>query len=469
MKQQDFSTYQSPFTWRYGSAEMRSIFSEENKFKTWRKVWVALARAQQQAGLVSSDELTDLEEQQNEIDSERILEIEKETNHDVVAALYEFAEKAPIGGKKIHLGATSQDILDNAETLRNKNALELIEKKLLKTLALFAEKISQYADLPCMGYTHLQPAEPTTLGYRFAFYAQDLLIDLDYLRYTKRIIKGKGIKGAVGTAASYAEIVKNTPLSPTDLEKLFLKDLGLEAVLISSQVSPRKFDFFILGVLGSIASSLSKFAFDLRIMQSPGFGEWQEPFGKKQVGSSAMPFKKNPFTSEKICSLARYVLALPSVALENASVSLLERTLDDSANKRIIIPEAFLTVDDIVETAQKLISGLIINEKKITYNLNQYAPFCATELIIIQTVKKGADRQKMHEILRKISMKAWQDVAETKENPMKKLLQTNHIIKQYLSNEELEKLMDIKAHIGTAPERAKQLVKIMQQTLAKDK
>jgi adenylosuccinate lyase len=200
-------------------------------------------------------------------------------------------------------------------------------------------------------------------------------------------------------------------------------------------------------------------------MQSPGFGEWSESFGKKQVGSSAMPFKKNPLTSEKICSLARYVNGLPSIGLENASVSLLERTLDDSANKRIILPEAFLAVDEILLTAQKLLSGLVINKKRISYNLNQYAPFSATELIIIETVKKGADRQAMHELLREISMQAWQIVAEQKLNPMDTLLKTNKELRNYLSEKEIEDLLDVKHHVGTAPERAKMLVKEIKKTM----
>ncbi len=454
----NFKTHQSPFSWRYGSDEMRIIFSEESKFRTWRKLWVALAKAQHEAGLVSADELADLEKNVDNIDLERILEIEKDTNHDVVSALKEFSEKAKVGGGKIHLGATSQDIVDNAETLRNKQALKLTEEKVLDVLKLLAEKISKYADLPCMGYTHLQPAEPTTLGYRFAFYAQDLLIDLEHLRFIQKTVKGKGLKGAVGTAASYSALLTGSNITPSQLEEKFLNNLGIDAVLISSQVNPRKFDYLILSVLSSISSSIAKFAFDLRIMQSPGFGEWAEPFGTKQVGSSAMPFKKNPLSSEKACSLARYVNTLPQVALENASVSLLERTLDDSANKRVIMPEGFLATDEILNTTKKLLSGLVINEKKIEYNLNQYAPFSATELIIIESVKKGADRQEMHELLREISMKAWEEVSNGNPNPMKDLLSGNQTIKKYLDEEEIDKCLDVRSHVGDAPERAKKLV-----------
>ncbi|EKD90782.1 MAG: hypothetical protein ACD_30C00090G0003 [uncultured bacterium] len=457
----DFKTYQSPFSWRYGSKEMREIFSDENKFLTWRKIWVSLAKAQYEAGLITKQELNDLEKNQKNLDIERILEIEKETNHDVVSAIREFAEKAKIGGKKIHLGATSQDIGDNAEILRDKQALELVREKLVQVIKIFGEKIEKYSELSCMGYTHLQPAEPTTLGYRFAFYAQDLLIDLDFLDYICKTIKGKGLKGAVGTGASYTSLLYGKKTSADQLEKRFLALLDLEAVEISSQVYPRKFDYLILTVLNSISSSLAKFAFDLRIMQSPGFGEWQEPFSKNQVGSSAMPFKKNPLNSEKICSLARYINNLPPVLAENASNSLLERTLDDSANKRVILPEAFLVADEILKTSQKIILGILINEKKIKSNLDLYAPFSAVESVIIEAVKKGADRQEVHEHLRELSMKSWGRIQDGEINPMIEMLLKDAYLLRYLKSSEIENLLDVRGHIGDAPKRALRLVKII--------
>lgn len=454
MNQFTFSNFISPFTWRYGSEEMRFIFSEQHKYETWRKIWTALAEAQHKAGLISKKELDDLKKYENDIDISRILELEKETRHDVVAAIKEFAEKAKIGGGKIHLGATSMDVVDNGDMMRMIEALGFIEKKLLGILKLFAEKIDKYAGFPCIGFTHLQPAEPTTVGYRFAFYAQDLLIDFEFLQYLKKILQAKGMKGAVGTAASYTALLKNTKMNPDELEQIVMKKIGISASLISTQVYTRKFDYMILTAVNSIASSVAKFAGDLRILQSPMYGEWSEPFGKKQVGSSAMPFKKNPINSEKICSLARYILMLPNVALENATVSYLERTLDDSANKRLIIPEAFLALDEILKTAEKIIGGLIVNEKRIAQNLAQYAPFAATETILMESVKKGADRQKMHEVLREISMIAWAAIQENKPNPMGKLISENKIIKKYLSVKEIKKMFDASDHIGTAPERA---------------
>lgn len=463
----DFSNYVSPLSWRYGTPEMKKIFSEENKYKLWRTVWVALASAQHKAGLLTREELDDLVKHQNNLDIGRIVEIEEETRHDVVAAIREYAEKAKVGGRKIHLGATSMDVVDNTDTLRIQEALELIEQKLISLLRLFAAHISSFTDVPCIGYTHIQPAEPTTVGYRLAFYAQDVLIDLEYLRYVKSVVKGKGMKGAVGTRAGYCEVLRGTKMSAEELDNLVAKDLGIEIAEITSQVYPRKYDYFVLTSIAGIASSIGKFAGDLRLLQSPAIGEWSEPFGKKQVGSSAMPFKKNPVNAEKICSLARYVAQLPAVALENATLSYLERTLDDSANKRLIISEGFIALDEILKIAEKIISGLVINKERISYNLKQFSPFAATESIIIAAVKKGADRQKMHEVLRGISMEAWAEVSQGKNNPMEQLLLLNTELAEYLTQKDITSCLDVTHHVGDAPQRAKRLVVTIEKTIRK--
>lgn len=455
----DFKSYISPFSWRYASDEMKKIFSEQHKFELWRDIWVALAQAQQKAGLVSKKELEDLIKNRSRINIQRILDIEKDTKHDVVAAIKEFAEKARVGGGKIHLGATSMDIQDNADTIRLKEAFNLIEEQLVKTLRLFADQIDKYADLPCLGFTHLQPAEPTTVGYRLAFYAQDLLIDYQLLQFAKSQLKAKGLKGAVGTGASYQALLKNTKLTYPEMEKSVMDNLNLEALLISSQVSTKKLEYLILTVLASIGSSLAKFAADLRILQSPVFGEWSEPFGSKQIGSSAMPFKKNPINAEKICSLARYISHLPNIALENASLSYLERTLDDSANRRVIVPEGFLALDEILITSQKILSGLVINQKRIELNLSQYASFSATENILLEAVKKGADRQEIHQLLKDISMNAWQEVQIGNNNPMLELLINNTELNKYVDELIIRNLMKVQVHLGDAPQRAKKLAK----------
>ncbi len=368
MKGFDFSTYLSPFTWRYGSNQMRTVWSELNKRRIWRKIWVELAKAQYEEGLISKKELDDLVKHQDDIDIEKAHEIEKETRHDLMAEIKAYSQKAKIGGGIIHLGATSYDIEDNADTLRFKESLAIIEEKLRNLLLSFSKKIDQYKDLPCMGYTHLQPAEPTTFGLRFALYAQDLLLDLELLNFVKNTLYGKGIKGAVGTSASFVSLLNEKKAEI--LEEKIMKRLGIQPLLVSSQIVTRKIEYFIASLLSSISQTLYKFAFDLRIMQSPGFSEAGEPFGKKQVGSSAMPFKKNPWKSEQICSLARLVFHLSEIAGDNASNMLLERTLDDSANRRAYLPEMFLAVDEILKSTTNIVEGIIVNRVRIAKNLN---------------------------------------------------------------------------------------------------
>ncbi|MEX2028655.1 MAG: adenylosuccinate lyase [Candidatus Curtissbacteria bacterium] len=450
MTKTNFDSYQSPFSWRYGSPQMREIFSEVNKRKTWRKVWVALARAQNKLGLISKNELDDIAKHQNDIDMERAHEIESEISHDLMAEVKTYSEQAKIGGGKIHFGATSQDIEDNTDAILMSKALEIIEKNLKNLLLEFAKRIDENRDLVCMAYTHLQPAEPTTLGYRFSSYAQELLIDLELLEFVRKQIKGKGFKGAVGNAASYYSLVGT---KYEILEKEALKDLGIEAFDITTQVYPRKLDFLILTALSSISQSLYKFAFDLRILQSSGFGEISEPFGKNQVGSSAMPFKRNPILSERICSLARHLADTSKTAWDNAANSLLERTLDDSASRRIILPEPFLAADEILTIGTKIVSSLQINKNKIEENLQKFGPFAASESVMLQSVKNGADRQQMHERIREHSMKAYENGLSL---PL--LLKKDKNITKYLSSQELDAALDFSKHTGLASQKSAQMV-----------
>ena len=448
MKSFDYNTYLSPFTWRYGSSEMRTIWSEIHKRKLWRKIWVALAKAQYKQGLVSKKELDDLIKQQETIDIEKADTFEKEIHHDLMAEIKTYESQATVGGGKIHLGATSMDIEDNADSIRYKESFVIIEKKVQLLITSFAEKIKQYKALPCMAYTHLQPAEPTTLGYRFCLYAQDLLFDLKLLNFVQTMNKGKGMKGAVGTAASYVALLSEEKAQT--LEADVLKTLGIESVSIASQTAPRKIEFFISTVLSSIAQSLYKFAFDVRIMQSPGFIEWQEPFGKKQVGSSAMPFKRNPIKSEQICSLARLITNLANTSKDNAMHMLLERTLDDSANRRIYLAEMFLATDTILDSAKTIIERLVINEKNIEKNLERYGPFAATESLMMHAVKNGANRQTMHELFREQSMLAYKTMEETDINPLEENLLHDKTLFHYLSPEAIKKMLNPRNHLGLA-------------------
>ncbi len=465
MKSFDYSTYLSPFTWRYGIDAMRTIWSEIYKRKLWRKVWVELARAQYEDGLVTKKELNDLVKNQDKIDIDKSHEIEKEIRHDLMAEIKTYASFAKIGGGKIHLGATSYDIEDNADTIRYKESLNLIEGNLKKILSEFSRKIKEYKNLPCMAYTHLQPAEPTTLGYRFATYAQDILLDLNFLRFVKNNLKGKGIKGAVGTSASYVRLTNEEKAA--SLEKKIMENLGIDSIDIATQIAPRKIEYFVSCFLSSVAQTLGKFAFDLRIMQSPGFGEWQEPFGTKQVGSSAMPFKKNPWKSEQICSLARVVNNLANIAKDNCSNMLLERTLDDSANRRVYMPEMFLAISEILQSSIQIVAGLVVNKSKIEKNLNTYGPFAATEAVLMETVRKGANRQQMHEILRELSMKAWKQLQEDKANPLSMLIKQDISISKFIPKEKLETLLDPKKHLGLAPQRCLKFLKKINDELSK--
>jgi adenylosuccinate lyase len=448
----------SPFASRYGSAEMRTIWSDANKRKLWRRIWVALAEAEAQAGVVTPEQVADLKQHADQLNTARALEIEKEIGHDVMAEVRAFAEQCPVGGGIIHWGATSADVTDNGDVLRQKQAIELVRAKLVELLRAFTEQITTHRALVCMAYTHLQPAEPTTLGYRLAMYAQDLLGHLAALDQLKTELRGKGFKGAVGTAASYNELLAGTGTTPTQLEAHIMKTLKLAAFPIATQTYPRGQDYRVLSVLAGLAASLHKFAFDLRLMQSTGFGELAEPFGEKQVGSSAMPFKRNPVNAEKICSLARFVAALPTVAWENAAESLLERTLDDSANRRAIFPDAFIASDEMLLTATKIVRGLVVDSAACAANLAKYGPFAATERVLMALVRAGADRQHMHERLREHSLKAWSAVKTGKPNPLANALCADTDLLRHLQPARLRELMDASGHIGTAVERAEALV-----------
>jgi len=454
----NFDTYQSPFSWRYASDEMRNIFSETNKRKTWRKVWVALARAQNKAGLITNKEFKDIEKNSKKIDIKQSLEIEKEIYHDIMSEIKAFAQNAKIGGGKIHLGATSTDIDDNAQILINLQALTLIEKKLITLLLNFSTIIKKHQKTICMGYTHIQPAEPVTIGFRFSIYAQDLLNDLISIREVRKNIKTKGIKGAVGSGASYERLLKKEKYNSQWINSEVMKELYLTDVTISGQTYPRKTDFILISALTSIAQSLHKFCFDLRIMQSPNFGEWQEARSSKRVGSSSMPFKKNPDKAEKVCSLARLISAFPQIAWNNAANSLLERTLDDSASRRIFIPESYLACDEIIDTTNDLVSNLEINEKNIDNNLRKFAPFSGTESLMMEVVKNGGDRQEIHEVIRKISMQAWKQINSGKTNPLINLLKKDKIVTKFVKIENIEKLLAPENHIGLAQYRCKKIL-----------
>jgi adenylosuccinate lyase len=366
-----------------------------------------------------------------------------------------FARQATLGGAILHLGATSADIEDNADVLRTRQALDLLLEKLRPVLLAFAAHAQTWAETPLMAFTHLQPAEPTTLGYRLAVYAQDLWADWEALRQARKGLRGKGFKGAVGSGAAFAELIGLTNLA--DFERRLSERLDLPFYPVATQVYPRKQDYQVVSALASLGASLYKFAFDLRLLQSPVLGEWREPFGAQQVGSSAMPFKRNPVNAEKIDSLARLLAQMPRLAWDNAAHSLLERTLDDSANRRTMLPEAFLIADELLFVTRRILEGLQFDEQSMRRNLLQYAPFAGLERLLVALGKAGADRQVMHESLRQHAMQAWGFVQSGEENPLVELLAGDPQLAVYLAPAEIQRLMDASHHVGDAPQRARRL------------
>ena len=457
----EHDTFLSPFTWRYGSEEMRAIWSEVHKRRLWRRVWVALAAGQHEAGLVTAEQLSDLRERQDDVDMARAAEIEAEIRHDLMAELRTFGEQCPIGGGVLHLGATSADIQDNADVLRIRESLDLLLERLRALLTDLADRIEAQADQACIGFTHLQPAEPTTVGYRLAVYGQDLMEDVHELDRVRKHLLGKGIKGAVGTGAAYVQLLEGTGMTVAELEARVMANLGLRAFPVATQVYPRKQDYRVLTVLAGLAASLYRFGFDLRVLQSPPIGEWSEPFGARQVGSSAMPFKRNPVNAENLDSLGRYVAALPRVAWDNAAHSLLERTLDDSANRRLVLPDAFLASDELVRRAHRILRDLRIYDAARMHNLAAYGTFAATERLLMELARAGADRQAMHEVIRGHAMEAWEAVQRGEANPLADLLAADAEVLRYLPAGRVRALLEVVEAVGDAPERARQVAAVI--------
>lgn len=463
MKEEEYGydTFLSPFTWRYGSREMRSLFSERSRRATWRKVWLELASAEAEFGLLSADDVRAIRAKSGEkdVDIPRAHELERKIRHDLMAELRTFADQAGTAGGKLHLGATSMDIEDNSDAIIFGRGLGILLRRLMACLEAARDLIVKYSGMPCMAWTHLQPAEPTTLGYRFANYAQDMLIDVELLEVVRdRFLKGKGMKGAVGTSASFGKLLGSTE-KVESLERKVMAALGVDYYPVATQTYPRKLDFLLLSCLASIASSCHKFGLDLRVLQSPAFGELSEPMEESQVGSSAMPSKRNPVTAERMCSLSRLVSALPPVAFSNAANSILERTLDDSAGRRIVIPEAFLAVDECLVIYERLLRGLRVYPAMIEKNLERFGPFAGTEAVLMKLVEKGEDRQAAHEAIRVQSFKAWEEVMEGRPNPLAEMLSSDEMVSSRLKRAEVTRLLDPRRHVGDAARGSRAFVR----------
>lgn len=463
----DYENYQSPFSWRYGSPELRSIWSEVHKRSLWRKIWVALAEIQAEYGLVRQDQVEDLRAHSVDIDIQRSLAIEAQTHHDVMAEIQAYAEQCGVGGSIIHLGMTSMDVVDNADVLRVHASVKHILGYLTRLLLEFCRQIEKWADTPVIAFTHLQPAEPTTLGYRLSQYAQELFDDWLILNNINNNLRLKGLKGAVGTRASFVALLGIDRAE--ELDQKFSEKLGLPIHLVTTQTYSRKQDFAVISGLAGIGATLNKFAFDLRFLQTPLVDELAEPFATGQVGSTAMPFKRNPILSEKINSLARWLAQYPRTAWDNAAYSLLERTLDDSANRRTTLPEAFLITEELLATTSRIVNGLRVNQHATAHNLTIYAPFAATERVLMALGKAGADRQTMHEHLRMHSLHAWESIKQGMPNPLANFVIQDELFLQYLASTELTSLMESGSiYVGDAPQRAKKLVDQIRTSLEDD-
>jgi len=425
---------------------------------------VALADVQKDYGLVSAEQVEELRDQQYNLDLDRSQEIEDQIQHDLMAELKVFVEQCPTAGGVLHLGATSMDIKDNTLVLQQKGALNLLAVKVRQLLILLAGIIEDGAELPLIAYTHLQPAEPSTLGYRLAQPAQDLLIYYqDLIQFTDDIM-GKGFTGAVGSSASFAILLGEENL-PSFQEKMAEK-LEMNFFDVVSQTYPRSQDYRLLSILAGLGAILYKFSFDLRILQSPGFGELAEPFGDEQIGSSAMPFKQNPIKAEKINSLGRYLAQLPRIAWDNAAHSLLERTLDDSANRRIIIPEAFLCADEMLDASLNILKDLVVNKTRIKHNLETYGPFAATEKLLMLLVKAGADRQKMHGVIRGHSLVSWSAIHKGEPNPLVNLLIEDQEIQVFLSADEISDSLSGLSYLGDTVKRSQDMVNLINKIIS---
>ena len=402
----DYNKYISPFSERYASKEMQYLFSPNKKFSTWRKLWVALAESEMELGLkeITPEMIEEMKAHINDINYGRAEFYEGKFRHDVMAHIHAYGEQCPKATGIIHLGATSCYVGDNTDIIVMKEALNLLKKKLVNVIAILAKFADQYKSLPCLAYTHFQAAQPTTVGKRATLWIQDFLSDLNDLEYVSSTLKLLGCKGTTGSQASFVELF-NDKDAPLKLDSLIAKKMGFDGTYpVSGQTYSRKVDCRIYNVVSGIATSATKMTNDIRLLQHEK--EIEEPFESNQVGSSAMPYKRNPMRSERIASLCRYVLANANNPYITASSQWLERTLDDSANRRIAISEGFLAIDGILDLCINVTDGLVVNEKVIEKNLKEELPFMITENILMDLVKEGADRQELHEEIRKLSLEA---------------------------------------------------------------
>lgn len=451
------NSYESPFCTRYASDEMQFIFSADKKFTTWRKLWVALARAEMKLGLpVTQQQVEQLEANVDNINYEVADERERLVRHDVMAHVYAYGEVCPDAKGIIHLGATSCYVGDNTDIIIMRDALKVVRRKLINVIAQLADFAMEYKALPALAYTHLQPAQLTTIGKRATLWMNELLMDLEEIEYRLDNLKLLGSKGTTGTQASFVELFEGDSKKINELERLIAEEMGFkEVVPVSGQTYSRKVDSQILSTLSGIAQSCSKFSNDIRLLQS--FKEMEEPFEKNQIGSSAMAYKRNPMRSERITSLARYVMIDSLNPAFTAGTQWFERTLDDSANKRISVAEAFLGIDAILNIMINVTSGLVVYPEMVRQRVMRELPFMATENIMMSAVKKGGDRQELHEKIRQHSIEAGKQVKEKGlENDLCERILADDSFK--ITREELDEILKPESFTGRSEEQVEEFI-----------
>ncbi|MDR2421028.1 MAG: adenylosuccinate lyase [Oscillospiraceae bacterium] len=451
-------TYVSPLSSRYASREMRYLFSADKKFTTWRRLWIALARAERALGLdITEGQIAEMEARAEDIDYAYAAEMEKKLRHDVMAHVHAFGKAAPGAMPIIHLGATSCYVGDNADIIIMREALELVRGKLLRVIAALADFAERYKDLPALGFTHFQPAQLVTVGKRACLWINDLMLDLAELTHRIDSMRLLGSKGATGTQASFMELFGGDHEKIKRMEAMIADEMGFASVVpVSGQTYSRKEDYFALAALSGVAQSAAKFASDMRLLSH--LKECEEPFEADQIGSSAMPYKRNPMRCERICALARYVVSDAANAAQTASAQWFERTLDDSANKRISVPEAFLAADAILNIYLNVASGIKVYPRVIARRIGEELPFMATENIMMKAVKLGGDRQKLHEAIRVHSVAAGAVVKERGEaNDLLARIAADPIFK--MTEAELRAELDPARFTGRAAEQTEEYLR----------
>jgi adenylosuccinate lyase len=446
------TTYQNPLVERYASAEMSRIFSPAFKFTTWRRLWLALAESEKELGLPIPDEaIASMREHLEEIDLERAAELERRLRHDVMAHVHHFGEVAPEARAIIHLGATSAFVGDNTDLIQHREALLLVRRRLVSCIAALARFAREWRDLPTLGFTHFQPAQPTTVGKRATLWIQDLLLDLEEVEYRLSTLRFRGVRGTTGTEASFLELFEGDHEKVRELNRRVAAKMGFDRLYpVTGQTYTRKSDYAYLATLAGIATSASKFANDVRLLQH--LKEVEEPFEKEQIGSSAMAYKRNPMRSERINALARHVIALSLDPAMTAAAQWLERTLDDSANRRIAIPEAYLSIDATLLLLHNVADGLVVRPQVIRRRLEEELPFMATEAILMRAVKRGGDRQDLHERIRRHSVAAAERVKnEGGVNDLGERILSDPAFG--LSEADMAEALDPARYVGRAPQQ----------------